>query len=86
MPNAPISCGWGGPGLDDSNNSQRSVKGKIMLYWAAVFLVIALIAALFGFTGVYLAAAGIAKILFVVFLVLFLISLLFGGIGRRPVL
>jgi uncharacterized membrane protein YtjA (UPF0391 family) len=57
-----------------------------MLYWAVVFLVIAMIAALFGFTGVYLAAAGIAKILFVVFLVLFLISLLFGGYGRRPVL
>ncbi len=55
-----------------------------MLYWALVFLVIALIAALFGFTGVYVAAAGIAKILFFVFLVLFVVSLLFGGLGRRP--
>jgi uncharacterized membrane protein YtjA (UPF0391 family) len=49
-----------------------------MLYYAVVFLVIALVAAIFGFTGVYLAAAGIAKILFFLFLVLFLVSLLFG--------
>ncbi len=55
-----------------------------MLHWALVFLVIALIAAFFGFTGVYVAAAGIAKVLFFVFLVLFIISLLAGGI-RRPV-
>ncbi len=55
-----------------------------MLYWAVVFLVIAIIAALFGFTGVYAAASGIAKILFFVFLVLFIISLLAGGLRRGP--
>ena len=55
-----------------------------MLYWSVVFLIIALIAALFGFTGVYVAAAGIAKILFFVFLVLFILSLLTGTM-RRPV-
>jgi uncharacterized membrane protein YtjA (UPF0391 family) len=54
-----------------------------MLYWAVVFLIIALIAAVFGFTGVYVAAAGIAKILFFVFLVLFIISLIAGGGWRR---
>jgi uncharacterized membrane protein YtjA (UPF0391 family) len=32
-----------------------------MLYWAAVFFVIALVAALLGFTGIAAAAAGIAK-------------------------
>ena len=32
-----------------------------MLKWAAIFLVIALIAALFGFTGIASAAAGITK-------------------------
>ena len=31
-----------------------------MLYWSLVFLVVALVAALFGFTGIYAAAAGIA--------------------------
>jgi uncharacterized membrane protein YtjA (UPF0391 family) len=54
-----------------------------MLYWALVFFIIALIAAAFGFGGIYVAAAGIAKILFFVFLVLFIISLIAGGI-RRP--
>ncbi len=55
-----------------------------MLYWAVVFLVIAIIAGVLGFTGVYLAAAGIAKVLFFLFLVLFVISLIFGGMtGRR---
>ncbi len=54
-----------------------------MLYWAVVFLIIAIIAAVFGFTGVYVAAAGIAKILFFIFLVLFIVSLLAGGWSRR---
>ena len=49
-----------------------------MLHYALVFLVIALIAALFGFSGIYVAAAGIAKILFFLFLVLFVVSLIFG--------
>jgi uncharacterized membrane protein YtjA (UPF0391 family) len=35
-----------------------------MLYWAAVFLVISIIAAVLGFGGIAGAAAGIAKILF----------------------
>ena len=48
-----------------------------MLTWAITFLVVALIAALFGFTGVAAAFAGIAKILFFIFVVLFVISLIF---------
>jgi uncharacterized membrane protein YtjA (UPF0391 family) len=54
-----------------------------MLHWALVFLLVALVAGLFGFTGIYVAAAGIAKILFFIFIVLFLVSLLSGGISRR---
>ena len=49
-----------------------------MLYWAAVFFVIALAAAVFGFGGIAAGAAGIAKILFFVFLVLAVVSLIFG--------
>jgi uncharacterized membrane protein YtjA (UPF0391 family) len=57
----------------------------IMLRWALVFLVIALIAAALGFTGVYVAAAAIAKILFYIFLVLFVVSLIMHlGRGRGP--
>jgi len=49
-----------------------------MLGWALTFLVVALIAALFGFGGIAIASAGIAKILFFVFLVLFAVSLIAG--------
>ena len=56
-----------------------------MLRWALIFLVIALIAAALGFTGVYVAAAGIAKLLFYVFLVLFVVSLVMHlARGRGP--
>lgn len=46
-----------------------------MLYYALVFLLIALVAGVFGFGVIAFAAAGIAKVLFYIFLVLFLISL-----------
>jgi len=49
-----------------------------MLYAAVVCLLIALVAALFGFGIVASAAVGIAKIIFWIFLVLFIVSLLFG--------
>ncbi len=49
-----------------------------MLYWAAVFFVIALVAAIFGFGSLASGAAMIAKILFFIFMVAFLVSLLMG--------
>jgi uncharacterized membrane protein YtjA (UPF0391 family) len=52
-----------------------------MLRWALTFLIIALIAALLGFTNVAGTSMEIAKILFFVFLVLFVIMLV---AGRRP--
>ena len=56
-----------------------------MLRWSAIFLVIGIVAAVFGFGGIALAAAGIAKILFFVFLILFLITLISGLSSRRRV-
>jgi uncharacterized membrane protein YtjA (UPF0391 family) len=53
-----------------------------MLHYAVVFFVIALIAAVFGFTGIAAGAAGIAKILFVVFLIGAAITF-FMSLGRR---
>jgi uncharacterized membrane protein YtjA (UPF0391 family) len=55
-----------------------------MLYYAVVFLVIALISGALGFFGVAGAAVGIAKILFFVFLVLFVVSLLMGRRSSPP--
>jgi uncharacterized membrane protein YtjA (UPF0391 family) len=47
-----------------------------MLYYALVFLLVSIVAAIFGFGGIAIASAGIAKILFFVFIVLFLVSLI----------
>lgn len=52
-----------------------------MFSWAITFLVIALLAALFGFGGLAGTAAFAAKICFFVALILLVVSLLFG---RRP--
>ena len=49
-----------------------------MLHYTMIFLILALIAGLFGFGVIASAAAGIAKVFFVVFLVLFLASLIRG--------
>lgn len=49
-----------------------------MLSWTVTFLVLALVAALFGFTGIAAGASSIAQVLFFLFLVLFVISLITG--------
>jgi uncharacterized membrane protein YtjA (UPF0391 family) len=49
-----------------------------MLKLALFFLVVSLVAALFGFTGISMAMAGIAKLLFVLFIVIFLVCLIAG--------
>ena len=53
-----------------------------LLHWALVFLVVSLVAALFGFGGVAGTAMEGARILFWVALVLLLVSLVFG-LARR---
>ena len=53
-----------------------------MLYYALLFLLVALIAGAFGFWTLAGTAAWVAKILFIVFLVLFLVSLI-GGRSPR---
>jgi uncharacterized membrane protein YtjA (UPF0391 family) len=50
----------------------------MLLKWAAIFLVIALVAAAFGFTGVAEGAADIAKVLFYMFLGLCALFLIAG--------
>lgn len=56
-----------------------------MLQAALAFLVLAIIAAIFGFGGIAAGATSIAKTLFFVFLVLFIISFVFNLMrGRSP--
>jgi uncharacterized membrane protein YtjA (UPF0391 family) len=46
-----------------------------MLYWAILFLIVAIIAAAFGFRGVASTAASLARVLFFIFIVIFIIVL-----------
>ncbi len=48
----------------------------MLLYWALVFLVVALVAGVLGFGGVAQTFAGVARVLFGVFLALFTLSML----------
>jgi len=50
-----------------------------MLKWSLLFFIVAIVAAIFGFTGIAIASAEVAKILFFIFLVLFLVTLVVGG-------
>jgi uncharacterized membrane protein YtjA (UPF0391 family) len=55
-----------------------------MLKWAVIFLIIAIIAGIFGFTDVQAASATIAQWLFGIFLVLFIGALVIGlAIGSK---
>jgi uncharacterized membrane protein YtjA (UPF0391 family) len=54
-----------------------------MLSWALAFFIVALVAAVFGFTGIAAGAAAIGKVLFVGFLILAVLSLLVGLVRGR---
>jgi uncharacterized membrane protein YtjA (UPF0391 family) len=56
-------------------------RRRDVLRYAVIFLVVAIIAAVFGFGGIAGEAAWIAKILLVVFLILAVVSFLFGRKG-----
>lgn len=45
-----------------------------MLYWALIFLAVAIVAGLLGFGSVAGASAGIAQVIFVVFLIALAVS------------
>jgi uncharacterized membrane protein YtjA (UPF0391 family) len=72
---------WGGPG----HTAATQKEGQIMLGLAILFLIIAVIAALFGFGLVAGTAWLAAKVLFFVFIVLFVLTLIFGGWRRGPI-
>lgn len=56
-----------------------------LLYWAVMFLVVAVVAALFGFGGVAGTAVEGARLLFWVAIVLFIISLIMNFVRRGRV-
>ncbi len=56
-----------------------------MLSWIVIFLVLALVAALFGWGGIASGAAGIAQVLFFVFLALLVISFVVRAVRGESV-
>lgn len=73
-------------------NKERRNKGYwphknnqeiVMLHYTVVFLVIALIAAVFGFGGIAAGAVEIAKILFFIFAILAIASFITGLMRRK---
>jgi uncharacterized membrane protein YtjA (UPF0391 family) len=73
---------WPFPFINGDGNNGLGIRA--MLRWAVVFLIIAIIAGLFGFTDVASASATIAKWLFGIFLVLFIGALVIGlAIGSK---
>jgi uncharacterized membrane protein YtjA (UPF0391 family) len=75
---APVAATLARNGLTSLPTSQETV----MLHYAIVFFVIALIAALFGFGGIAAGAAGIAKILFFVFVIMAVVTFVMSLIRR----
>ncbi|MEZ5764087.1 MAG: DUF1328 family protein [Xanthobacteraceae bacterium] len=49
-----------------------------LLKWAFFFLIVSLVAALFGFTGISAATADVARILFFIFVLIFVVLLVLG--------
>jgi uncharacterized membrane protein YtjA (UPF0391 family) len=54
-----------------------------MLHYSVVFLVIALIAAIFGFGGIASGAVEIAKILFFIFAAMAIVGFVVGLVNKR---
>lgn len=51
----------------------------MLLSWVVIFLIIAIIAGLFGFSGIAKESTSIARLLFFIFLILFFITWLQGN-------
>jgi uncharacterized membrane protein YtjA (UPF0391 family) len=71
---------WGGSGAPAALHQE-----SIMLGWAITFLIVALVAALFGFGGIAAVAVDAAKIIFFVAIILFVVSAVIALVrGRSP--
>jgi uncharacterized membrane protein YtjA (UPF0391 family) len=56
-----------------------------LLKWALIFFLISIVAAVFGYTGISVASADIARVLFYIFVVIFLVLLVLGVAAARRV-
>ena len=60
-------------------------RAMSLLKWALIFLVVSIVAAVFGFGGISAASADIARILFYIFAVIFIVLLILGFAAARRV-
>ena len=67
-----------------SNLSFNYERRSILLSWALVFFILAIVAAALGFGGIAGASAGIAQILFFIFLALMVLSFAARALRGRP--
>jgi uncharacterized membrane protein YtjA (UPF0391 family) len=67
----------------DALVSRRNIMG--LLKWALLFLVLAVIAALFGFTGIAHGFEDIAKVLFGIFIVIMVVLFIIGITAYKAV-
>ena len=81
---APLSHGCG---TKQTTLRFMRQKGQPMslLKWALIFLVVSIVAAVFGFGGISAASADIARILFFIFVVIFVVLLILGLLAARRV-
>jgi uncharacterized membrane protein YtjA (UPF0391 family) len=68
-----------GSALADARSAkERAMNFGNMLYWALIFLVIAIVAGVLGFGGVAGTASEVAHVLFWIAIILLIVSLVFG--------
>ena len=67
----------------DCDVTATDCEVTVMLYYALAFFLVALIAAVLGFTGIAAGAAAIAKILFFVFLAVAALTFIASLVHRR---
>ena len=72
-------------GTPNATVPMRDQLGDSMFKWAIIFAVVAVIAGLFGFTGIAAGSAAIAKFLFVAALIIFLVFLVLGIAAARKI-
>lgn len=56
----------------------------MLLDWALIFLIVAIVAGVLGFGGLAAESAWIARVLFGIFLILFIFSFFFRGPTQVP--
>jgi uncharacterized membrane protein YtjA (UPF0391 family) len=73
------------PGDNQASNSyhQPLHKDNVMFYWAFIFFLIAIVAAIFGFGGIANESAYIGKIIAVIGIILAIISFIFSRRSTR---